>query len=50
MTLEMLETSTADYYIENKILYMRAEEDADFTLEATIEGGEARKKMQRGIM
>ena len=40
-----IETSTATFYVENDILFMRAKEDADFTLEASIEGIEVRKKL-----
>ncbi len=42
-----IETSTATFYVENDILFMRAKEDADFTLEASIEGIEVRKKLQQ---
>jgi hypothetical protein len=44
-----IETATAKYYIENDILFIRAKQDADFTLEAAIEGVEVRKKIQKGI-
>ncbi|MDF1673681.1 MAG: hypothetical protein P1U41_09255 [Vicingaceae bacterium] len=46
--IEKIETSAASYYIENNILFMRAKQDANFTLEVTIEGIEGRKKMQAG--
>ncbi len=46
--LEKIETATAQYYIEDNILIMRAKQDADFTLEATKNGVEARVKLQRG--
>ena len=47
-SIEQIENSTASYLIKDDILYVRAKEDADFTLEATIEGVEARKKLQQG--
>jgi hypothetical protein len=46
--MEKTETSAANYYIENNILFMRAKQDAEFTLELTTEGIEARKKLQKG--
>mgnify|MGYP005992613613 CR=1 FL=1 len=47
-TKEKVETSAAEYFIEDSILYMRAKKDANFTLEVTMEGIEARKKLQNG--
>lgn len=46
--IEKTETSAASYHIENNILIMRAKQDANFTLEVTIEGIEARKKLLEG--
>ncbi|MDB4533880.1 hypothetical protein N9242_03340 [Vicingaceae bacterium] len=45
---EQIETSTAEYYIDADIFFIRAKQDADFTLEAVIEGVDVRKKMQQG--
>lgn len=47
-TIEKIETDTASYYIEDDILFMRTKQDADFTLEAAIEGVDARKELQAG--
>jgi len=46
--LDKIETSTATYYIEDDILFMRKKQDADLTLEASVEGVEIRKKLQNG--
>ena len=35
---EKIETTAAFYYIEDDIVYMRAKQDADITLEAAKEG------------
>lgn len=45
---EKIETTAAFYYIEDDIVYMRAKQDADITLEAAKEGIEARIKLQQG--
>ena len=45
---EVIETTTAKYYIENDILFLRVKKDADFTLEAAIEGVKVRKEIQKG--
>ncbi|MGB0887429.1 MAG: hypothetical protein ACPGSL_04850 [Vicingaceae bacterium] len=42
-----METATAKFYIEDDIIYMRAKKDADFTLEATKEGVEVRRVLQK---
>ncbi len=48
MQIEQIETATAKYYIENDILFLRVKKDADFTLEAAIEGVKVRKEIQKG--
>lgn len=48
MQIEQIETSAALYYIEDDIVYMRGKPDADFTLDAAIEGVNARRKLQQG--
>ena len=46
--IDHIETATAQYYIEDDILYVVFKEDADVDIEASKEGIIARKKLQQG--
>lgn len=48
ITISKIETSTAFYYIEDNVLFMRGKKGADINLHEAIKGVEARKKLQQG--